>query len=43
MTVGDDLNWSVYQERLAVGVWGDAIQPDEDGDQTRDGFQALSE
>ncbi|HET9915016.1 MAG TPA: hypothetical protein VFQ13_24210 [Anaerolineales bacterium] len=42
-TVGDDLNWSVYQERLALGVWGDAIQPDEDGDQTRDGFQALSE
>jgi hypothetical protein len=39
-TVGEDLNWSVYHELLEMGVWLDAIQPDEDGDQTRDGGQA---
>jgi hypothetical protein len=39
-TVGDDGTWSVQNGDLAAGVWGEAIQPDEDGDATRDGFQA---
>jgi hypothetical protein len=41
ITVGEDLNWSVYHQLLEPGVWLDAIQPDEDGDHTRDGGQAL--
>jgi hypothetical protein len=40
-TVGNDFSWSVYHELLEPGVWFDAIQSDEDGDQTRDGGQAL--
>ena len=40
ITVGEDHNWSVYHELLEPGVWFDSIQPDEDGDQTRDGGQA---
>ena len=39
-TVGGDGTWSVQHGELAGGVWGDAIQPDGDGDATRDGFQA---
>ncbi len=39
-TVKDDGTWSVYHELLQPGVWGEAIQPDADGDETRDGFQA---
>jgi len=38
--VGGDGNWSVHNVDLAAGVWGEAIQPDADGDATRDGFQA---
>jgi len=38
--VGGDETWSVHHEELAGGVWGEAIQPDGDGDATRDGFQA---
>jgi hypothetical protein len=41
-TVGDNGTWSVQHGELAGGVWGDAIQPDGDGDATRDGFQAPS-
>jgi hypothetical protein len=41
VTVGDDHTWSVYHELLAPGIWFDAIQSDEDGDQTRDGGQAV--
>jgi len=41
-TVGGDGTWSVQHGELAGGVWGDAIQPDGDGDATRDGFQAPS-
>ena len=32
--------WSVHNAKLTPGVWGSAIQPDEDGDETRDIFQA---
>jgi hypothetical protein len=38
--VRDDGTWSVHNGDLAAGVWGEAIQPDADGDATRDGFQA---
>jgi hypothetical protein len=38
--VGSDGTWSVHHEGLEAGVWGEAIQPDGDGDETRDGFQA---
>jgi hypothetical protein len=41
VTVGDDHNWSIYHQLLEPGVWFDAIQTDEDGDQTRYGGQAL--
>jgi len=41
VTVGEDLNWSIYHELLEPGVWLAATQPDGDGDQTRDGGQAL--
>src|SRR3990172_807232 len=41
-TVGGDGMWSVQNENLTGGVWGEAIQPDADGDETRDGFQAPS-
>jgi hypothetical protein len=41
VTVGSDSSWSVHHELLEPDVWFDAIQSDEDGDQTRDGGQAV--
>jgi hypothetical protein len=41
-TVGDDGTWWVHNGNLGPAVWGEAIQPDADGDATRDGFQAPS-
>jgi hypothetical protein len=41
-TVGGDGTWSVQNENLTGGAWGGAIQPDADGDSTRDIFQAPS-
>jgi hypothetical protein len=41
-TIEADGTWAVQNENLAGGVWGEAIQPDADGDDTRDGFQAPS-
>lgn len=41
VTVGEDHTWAVHHELLQPGVWFDAIQSDDDGDQTRDGGQAL--
>jgi hypothetical protein len=39
--VDSEGNWAISHPQLAAGVWGEAIQPDgDDGDETRDGFQA---